>query len=33
MVRVSLLVGSLLLLADDRSVTAAARAVVDVPGS
>jgi uncharacterized protein (UPF0371 family) len=32
-VRVSLLVGSLLLLADDRSVTAAARAVVDVPGS
>ena len=32
-VRVSLPVGSLLLLADDRSVTAAARAVVDVPGS
>jgi secretion/DNA translocation related TadE-like protein len=32
-VRVSLPVGSLLLLPDDRTVTAAARAVVDVPGT
>jgi uncharacterized membrane protein len=32
-VRVSMPVGSLLLLPDDRTVAAAARAVVDVPGS